>query len=104
MEKPLSHDYGGIMTDNRENILYPLIDPLPDSGIDGFIIEFNRYLIYGEKEFPMGPVRSFRDIVITNDIGSLLVDKGKGSYDDMGGGSGVEKRKYAGNDGIILLR
>jgi len=92
------------VADDRENILYPFIDPLPDSGIDGFIVEFDRYLPCGEMEFPVGPARSLSDIMVANGIGSLFVDKGEGSYNDMGRGSGIEKRKDVRDNGVIPLR
>lgn len=104
VEKPLGHDHGRIVADNRENILYPFIDPLPDGRSDGFIVEFDRYLLCGEVEFPMVPIRSFRDIMIANDIGSRFMDKREGSNDDMGRGSGIEERKDMGDNGIISLR
>lgn len=41
-KEPFGHHHRRVVADDGEDVLDPLIDALPDSGIDGFIVKLDR--------------------------------------------------------------
>lgn len=101
MDESFRHDYGRIVANDGEDVLYPFVDALSDGGLDGLVVELDRFRRCRKTEIPMAFAFSVR-IVILDDIGSRLMDQGKSPYDDMGGDSRIEKRKYIRNDRVVF--
>lgn len=101
-DKSFGHDDRWIVTNDREDILYPLIDPFSDDRFNGLVIKCYGHIIDTHMELPMTRLAPLFHIVVTDNIRSRLVDEREGTDDDMRWNSGFEKRKNIRNNLVVF--